>query len=372
MRVRPSPPWIACLAAGLALSGIAGCTASTPPRPVARPVSVDFRRPAAVPEAPVLRVLSPADIAARALPAVVTIRTGDALGTGFVVRADGWIATNLHVIVGGSHAKVTLQNERELDVIDVLAMSPEHDLALIRVDARGLSVLPIGDSDAMRPGDPVVAIGNPMGLEDTVSNGLVSARRKGDDGTEVLQISAPIAPGSSGGPIFNDRGEVIGIAVAILEEGQNLNFGVPARYLAPLLRRATPVPFAQFARLAARSHGDETTKIERNIPHHPVALLDGCNDGAQRLIAQMIQDAVDVGAPLYNQGKPGACYHVYDGAASDLVRKLPPACRGPAHALGDAQRRAAALPNTLAQAWALRDAFDGLIDVIVRKHDKGH
>jgi hypothetical protein len=335
-------------------------------------VAVAAPRPA--PEVRVPRVLSPADIAARSLPSVVTIRTGDALGTGFVVRADGWIATNLHVIVGASHAKVTLQSAREFDVVDVLAMSPDHDLALIRVDARGLPVLALGDSDAMRPGDPVVAIGNPLGLEDTVSNGLVSARRKGDDGTEVLQISAPIAPGSSGGPIFNDRGEVIGIAVAILEEGQNLNFGVPARYLGPLIHRAAPVPFAQFAKMAARFRGgvDDAPKIERNVPHHPVTLLDGCSDGAQRLIAQMIEDAVDVGAPLYNQGKPGACYHVYDGAASDLVRKLPPACRGPAHALGDAQRRAAALPNQLAQAWALRDAFDGLIDVIARRHDNGH
>jgi hypothetical protein len=226
----------------------------------------------------------------------------------------------------------------------------------------------------MRPGDPVVAIGNPLGLEDTVSNGLVSARRRSEDGSEVLQISAPIAPGSSGGPIFNDRGEVIGIAVAILEEGQNLNFGVPARYLAPMIRRASPIPFAQFAKLVAHLREEEAPQappIARNVPRHPLSLLDGCTDAAQRLIAHMIEDAIDVGAPLYNEGKAGACYHVYDGAASDLVRKLPPTCRGPARALADAQRHAATLPNTMAQAWAMRDAFDGLIDVIGRKHDKG-
>jgi hypothetical protein len=371
MRARRSLSSIPCLAASVVLSLVlplvlGGC-ATASPKPPARPAPSAAAGPAAV-SPPEVRALSPADIAARALPGVVTIRTGDSLGTGFVIRPDGWIATNLHVIVGANHAKVTLRGERELDVVDVLAMSPEHDLALLRVEARGLAALPLGDSDAMRPGDSIVAIGNPLGLEDTVSNGLVSARRKGGDGSEILQISAPIAPGSSGGPIFNDRGEVIGIAVAILEEGQNLNFGVPARYLTPLIRKAAPMPFAQFAKLVARLRGEAAPKIERNVPHHPLALLDGCSEAAQRLMAQMIEDAVEAGAPLYNAGKAAACYHVYDGAASDLVRKLPAACRGPSHALADAQRRAATLPTAVAQAWAMRDAFDGLIDVIARKH----
>jgi hypothetical protein len=224
----------------------------------------------------------------------------------------------------------------------------------------------------MRPGDPVVAIGNPMGLEDTVSNGLVSARRTADDGNEVLQISAPIAPGSSGGPIFNDRGEVIGIAVAVMEQGQNLNFGVPSRYLTPMIQRPAPIPYAQFARLVAQAKRHAAPPVERNVPHHPLSLLDGCSGDAQRLIAQMVSDAIGVGAPLYNQGNHEACYHVYDGAASDLTRKLPPSCRGPARALSDAQRRATALPNATVQAWALRDAFDGLMDVLERKQQHGH
>ncbi len=367
----------------VALAGLVACagapasrTSSTPaaaPRtPVAMPASAPLPLPPPPPP-PAPKTLSPAEVAARALPAIVTIRTADSLGTGFVVRADGWIATNLHVVVGGPRVKVTLRSERELDVVEVLAASPEHDLALIRVEARGLPALALGDSDAMRPGDPVVAIGNPMGLEDTVSNGLVSARRKIEDGSEVLQISAPIAPGSSGGPIFNDRGEVIGIAVAVLEEGQNLNFGVPARYLAPMIRQPAPMPFAQFAKLVGQIRQSAGgPHVERNVPHHPLSILDGCATESQRLIAKMISEAIETGAPLYNQGQHAACYHIYDGATSDLLRKLPPACRGPAHALADAQRHAAALSTPTAQAWALRDAFDGIIEVIVRKHDKGH
>jgi serine protease Do len=318
------------------------------------------------------RPLSPADIAARAFPAVVTIRTGDSLGTGFVVRADGWIATNLHVIVGASRVKVTLRDARELEVVEVLAASPDHDLALVRVQAHGLPTLSIGDSDSIRPGDPVVAIGNPLGLEDTVSNGLVSARRKVDDsgeGFEVLQVSAPIAPGSSGGPLFNEHGEVIGVATAILQGGQNLNFGVPVRYLVSLIKQPAPMPFADFAKLVAKLSAHSQAKTKRNVPHHPLALLDGCSTETQKLVVKMLGEAIETGAPLYNEGKSAACYHVYDGTASDLARRLPPACRGPAKALGDAQKRAATLGDSGAQAWALRDAFDGLLEVIARRQE---
>jgi serine protease Do len=156
--------------------------------------------------------------------------------------------------------------------------------------------------------------------------------------------------------------------VAVLEEGQNLNFGVPARHLEPMIRRPTPVPFAQFARAVAQLRRQNGPKIERNVPRYPLSFLDGCSEDAQRLIATMIGEAIDVGAPLYNQGKPDGCYHIYDGSISDLMRKLPGTCRGPARALGDAQKHAASLGTPVAQAWALRDVFDGLVDVVVRKH----
>lgn len=323
--------------------------------------------PAAVAPRPVAahRALTVADIAASATPAIVTIRTAQSLGTGFVVRSDGWIATNLHVLVGGARVRVTLRDQRVLDVVEILAASPDYDLALVRVEARGLPTLAMGDSDAMRPGDPVVAIGNPLGLEDTVSNGLVSARRK-IGGLEVLQVSAPIAPGSSGGPLFNERGEVVGVATALLQGGQNLNFGVPIRYLTPMMKQPAPISLSEFAALMAQFHSG-ADKPDRNVPRHPLSILDGCSTQAQRLIVHALGEAIEAGAPLYNHGSPGACYHLYDGAAADLARRLPGTCRGPARALADAQKRAAALGDAGAQAWALRDGFDGLLDVIVRK-----
>ena len=363
---------------------LSACTATQQERPAQQSSGVESPiSPAAVaaptPVARVLhtaappRALTPADIAARAFPSIVTIRTADSLGTGFIVRPDGWIATNLHVIVGGSRVSVTFRDGRELDVVDVIATSSDHDLALIRVQASALPTLPLGDSDAIRPGDPIVAIGNPMGLENTVSNGLVSARRQvdeGDNAFEVLQVSAPIAPGSSGGPLFNEHGEVIGIATAILEAGQNLNFGVPAIYLSSLMRQPAPMAFREFAKHFAQSRHPSAPKIRRSVPHHPVAILDGCSVEVQELVVKMLGDAIETGAPIYNDGKAAASYHVYQGAASDLLRKLPRTCRGPTKALADAQKRATSLADASAKAWAMRDAFDGLLEVIVRKHQR--
>ena len=106
-------------------------------------------------------------------------------------------------------------------MVEVWNGDRQRDLVILRIQAQKLPILALGDSNAIRPGDAVVAIGHPLGLEDTVSNGLVSAIRKVDADMTVLQISAPIAPGSSGGPIFNDHGEVIGVATAIMLGGQN-------------------------------------------------------------------------------------------------------------------------------------------------------
>jgi serine protease Do len=342
--------------------GLVACSAPRAPAPAPPPVravSVD----AGAQPGP----LTVADIAARALPSIVTIRTAESLGTGFVVRSDGWIATNMHVIVGGPRVRVTLRDEREFDVVDLLAVSAEYDLALVRVKAHGLQTVSLGDSDIVRPGDPVIAIGNPLGLEDTVSNGLVSARRT-INGFEVLQVSAPIAPGSSGGPLFNERGEVVGIATAVMQGGQNLNFGVPARYLAPMIKQAAPMPFAAFAARVAQLRRASAPKIERKVPRHPISILDGCSTESQKIIVRLLGDAIEAGSTLFNDGNPDACYHLYEGAASDVVRRIPAGCKRPAKVLVDVQRRAATLTETTAQAWALRDAFDGLLDVIARKH----
>ncbi|HET9958032.1 MAG TPA: trypsin-like peptidase domain-containing protein, partial [Polyangiaceae bacterium] len=223
----------------------------------------------------------------------MSVRTPEALGTGFVVHPDGWIVTSLHVVGHGPEIVVTFEDGRELPVIEVINGSRQHDLVILRVAAKGLPTLALGDSDRVRAGDSVVAIGHPLGLSDTVSNGLVSAVRQLDSDLEVLQISAPIAPGSSGGPLFNEHGEVIGIATAILQGGQNLNLGLPAKYVKRLMQ--TPEPISMPAFVAAMTQGDHEKQVPRHVPNHPVKLLRGCSSDNLSTISQSLGAAIDVG-----------------------------------------------------------------------------
>ena len=330
-------------------------------------------RPATAPTAQASRlaeqvrssVRTPAEIAARSTPSVVSVRTGQSLGTGFVVSQDGLIATNLHVVAGNSDITVTLSDHREFQVVEIWNGDRQRDLVIMRIQAKKLPVIPLGDSDDIHPGDSIVAIGHPLGLEDTVSNGLVSAVRKLDKGLTVLQISAPIAPGSSGGPIFNDHGEVIGVATAIMLGGQNINFGVPVSYLKDLLKRPAAVNLETFA--AATAERNAPADGKRNVPALSIRILDGCSRGSIDLMTKSLADAIDIGAALYDDGNFAGSYHIYEGAASDLERKLGTSCQRPARTLADGRKRAARLADPSDQAWSMRDTFDGLLDVI-RRH----
>jgi hypothetical protein len=296
------------------------------------------------------------------------VRAGNSLGTGFVVRQDGWVATNFHVIRGATEIVVVFSDHREFPVVEIVNASRLHDLAILRIDAQGLPVLPVGSRNAVRPGDSVLAIGHPLGLEDTVSNGLISAIRHVHDGLDVLQVSAPIAPGSSGGPLLNDRGEVIGVATAFMNGGQNLNFGLPAKYVSEMLDNPRPISMKLFAAamLALQEQAAGSPHLIRDIPHHPLSTLSGCSDAQKVLIAKTLENAIEVGARLYNSGNLAACYQIYEGAAADLTQRLAASCVGPKHALSVGRQRAAKLADPSAQAWAMRDSFDGMLELIER------
>ena len=150
-----------------------------------------------------------------------------------------------------------------------------------------------------------------------------------------------------------------------------MNFGVPSRYLKALIADPKPLAIEAFAAAEAAAHGRAAPglpDITRNIPHHEITILQGCSDDDQRIIARGIFGAIEIGAPLYNQGAFAACFHMYEGAAVDIERKLPASCQGPRRALEQARNRAATLADPAPQAWAMRDGFDGLLDVIARAH----
>lgn len=174
---------------------------------------------------------------------------GIGLGSGFFVKPDGVFVTNFHVVEGAAAVVIKLPDDRMFEVTGMVAVRPEDDLVVLKVEAEGLPVVSLGDSDTVKVGDRVIAIGNPLGLENTVSDGLVSAIREGIEPHykgKVFQITAPISPGSSGGPVFNMNGEVVGITFLQVVEGQNLNFAIPINSVKPLLHgKATRLtPFA--------------------------------------------------------------------------------------------------------------------------------
>src|SRR3954469_21759777 len=206
---------------------------------------------AAAPSAAAQGAVTPRQIAARAHAALLMIRALDAngdtlgLGTGFLVSADGKFVTNYHVIQEAARLSVKLLDGAEYREVSLVAADPASDLALMQIPgARGLTALPMGSDVQMEVGDRVFVMGNPLGMGGTFSDGMVSGKRP-LEGVAMLQISAPISSGSSGGPVMNERGEVIGVATMMVMGGQNLNMAVPVRYLSPMLAaRVAARPFS--------------------------------------------------------------------------------------------------------------------------------
>jgi hypothetical protein len=324
------------------------------------------------------RELTPREIVERYKPAVVRIENDMqgtiGVGTGFIVRPDGRIATNLHVIAGGGALKVRLSDGTEHTVKHVVAIDPARDLAIIDIEASKLPTLTLGDSDAVSPGDQVIAIGNPMRLDFTVSDGLISSVRALDQDT-VLQISAPISQGSSGGPLFDRFGKVIGVATLVSAQGQNLNFGVPINYLRPMLDHEGGESVQEFAKRFKKSTGPRVIEtpngtIVREVPRHELSLLEGCSDEQLSEVYSGISRAIELGAPVYNKGDHEACFVIYQQTAVHFEKddKL---CKGVRDAFGQGLLKAETKEGFTAKAWTMRDTFDGLLAVLVRKASGG-
>jgi len=350
--------------------------------------------------------LTAKDIVARATPAIVRVEAGgDKVGTGFILDGRGIVATNLHVVAGTSSIKVKLKDGSEYDVMQVQGVDLDRDLALLQIAPRvTLPTLSLGDSDAMSAGDQIIAIGNPLGVFDySVSNGLVSQVRtlcsKADVAKEaprrtallakaersegeiqelramhcpaeltLLQISAPISQGSSGGPLFNQFGEVIGVTTAIIAAGQNINIAVPTNYLKALLAAPTGIAMDKFK--AATKLLDESThhaedddgiQITRRKIEHPISVFDGCSEADITDIVRSIAAAIESGAPLYNAGNTEACFRIYEGTATKWEHDSP--CKGVSRVFGDGLLRAGTKQSYKEKAWAMRDTFDDLIRV---------
>ncbi len=183
---------------------------------------------------------------ARQKSAVVHVKIFDdkggliASGSGFNIQENGVIATNFHVISGAANIKCTFDNNSTYEVDYVLNYNEMKDIALLHLkDGKNLPVLRLSDSDGIELAEDVLAIGNPMELQNTVSDGIVSGKRK-FFGIDFIQTTASISPGSSGGPLFNMSGNVIGITSMTLSGAQNINFAIPINYVKELYKYSIP------------------------------------------------------------------------------------------------------------------------------------
>ncbi|MEY4199597.1 MAG: putative serine protease HtrA [Verrucomicrobiota bacterium] len=233
-----------------------GTLLNTPRKPAAPADKKKVDPPAQQPPA-AAPALSVKEIAARVKPSLVTVsftgRDGSVEGTGagFVVSSDGLIATALHVIGEARPITVQFADGRKFDATEVHAWDRRLDLALIRIDAKDLPALPLGDSDSLEQGAPIVAMGNPRGLDFSVVSGVVSARREiklGEvtAGNEMIQLAIPIEPGNSGGPLLDLQGQVHGVLTLKSALTENLGFAMPVNALKSLLAKPNPVPTARW------------------------------------------------------------------------------------------------------------------------------
>jgi tetratricopeptide (TPR) repeat protein len=210
------------------------------------------------------------DLVRKVQPAVVTVLTYDihrrasGFGSGFFVDRQGHVVTNYHVVEGAYDAQVRLHDGTLLPVEAVAAEDPEADLVrlTVRVPLEGSAWLPVA-GDPPKIAEPVVVVGSPMGLEKTVSEGIVSAVRTAPGLGDFFQISAPISRGSSGGPVLNLKGEVVGVVSFMVVLGQNLNFAIPAGGIAKLKPLPEPVSLAAWTHRKSLQQPDQAVELCR-------------------------------------------------------------------------------------------------------------
>ena len=177
--------------------------------------------------------------------AVVQVKTPGGLGSGFFINEDGYLITNFHVIEGETEISVEVYHQRngQLDretykQVKIIAINKFHDLALLQIedkDAPKFKAVTLGSADALNVGDGVFAIGSPLGLERTVTQGILSTKTRQLEGELYLQTSTQINPGNSGGPLFNLAGEVVGVTNMKITFGEGLGFAIPVELVKSFL-----------------------------------------------------------------------------------------------------------------------------------------
>ncbi|MBI4834282.1 MAG: trypsin-like peptidase domain-containing protein [Planctomycetes bacterium] len=197
----------------------------------------------------VKRVYSATEVANKHNDSIVAVNVGGSLrGSGFVITPKGHIITNHHVIAGETKIGITIYQQKgntvdkkKIDEVTILGFNRYFDIALLQIkeaDLKDLTLMPvmIGDFNQVKKGDPTFAFGNPLGLERTISEGIVSTRGRDIRGLPYMQTTAPINPGNSGSPLLNAHGEVIGLVTYGVSYYEGLGFGLPSNYILEFIK----------------------------------------------------------------------------------------------------------------------------------------
>jgi serine protease Do len=198
--------------------------------------------------------LSPKEQAKRIGPAVIKVSTPSGLGSGVIINAEGHAITNAHVVQGETNLRATVWFPQDdgtlkrtvIEDIEIIAVNNHLDLALLRIahpDGEQFDFAPLQLGNRLEIGQSVFAIGNPLGLERTLSQGVVSTTQRSFDGITYIQTDAAINPGNSGGPLFNTKGEVVGITNMGILGGEALGFAIPQRYVRDFIQNREAFAF---------------------------------------------------------------------------------------------------------------------------------
>jgi serine protease Do len=268
------------------------------------------------------------------------------LGSGFIISADGFIITNNHVIEDADEIKVTLSDEKDYPA-RIIGTDVKTDLALLKIEVdHDLPVAELGDSDDLEVGDWVIAIGNPFGLERTVTAGIVSARGRvigSGPYDDFIQTDASINPGNSGGPLFNLDGEVVGINTAIVASGQGIGFAIPVNMAKDLLPQL---------KTGKVSRGWLGVQIQKVTPE--LAESFGLKEETGALVADVVADSPAAKAGL----KTGDIIIAFNGRPVDEMNDLP-------------RMVAAVPPGEKVTVTFLRDGREKRVTVTLGELEKG-
>ncbi|MCP3144682.1 S1 family peptidase [Pyxidicoccus xibeiensis] len=302
----------------------------------------------------------PRDALVRASSSLVMLEVEGRTASGFIATPEGHLVTSLHAVAGARSISAVMSDGVRSEVVQVVAMDERRDLAVLRLPLPDMvPALPLGRGPLPAEGESVYVLRAVAGPAPEVRSLEVRAVQVLGDWLTLMELTRTISEQASGAPVMDSRGVVVGVATAALANGRSLGLVIPSRYVLPMLRAMVTAPLAALE--APRRRAGRV----RQVPQHPLSMLEGASPDALESIASTLGQAINVGAPAYNRGDVEGCYRLYARTAEQLIDERGD-CPGAQRALRDGLLRCGELSDLDDRAWALRDVFDGLLDVIQR------